>query len=179
LTTGLMGWPGLCKPMRPFMVGDIRFMFVYFHLDSCGIRILLLIIVFLIWDWKVLVGSMCVVLKLLFCVKSCSLWLYCWEGKIILTSCIILLRLVCTTWWWPKKWAETCSCLKHIVHNYSAIKFSCVLTNSYSILYCFENTTGMSHLKVKIFIFGLSKHYSYPWIATFVTIFHTLQKWRG
>jgi hypothetical protein len=30
------------------MVGADGFMFVYFHLDSCGIRILLLITVFLI-----------------------------------------------------------------------------------------------------------------------------------
>jgi hypothetical protein len=81
LTTGLMGWPGLCNLMRPFMVGADGFMFVYFHPYSCGIRILLLITVFLIWDWKVLVGSLCVVLKLLFCIKSCSLRLYCWDKE--------------------------------------------------------------------------------------------------
>ena len=76
LTTGLIGWSGLCILMSPFMVGADGFMFVYFHLDSWGIRVLLLAIVFLICAWKFLVGSLCEVCRLLFCMNFCSFWLY-------------------------------------------------------------------------------------------------------
>jgi hypothetical protein len=76
LTTGLIGCPDLCTFMRPFMEGAVGFIFVYFHLESCGIRVLLFCIVFLIWAWKFLVGSVLVDVKLLFCIKSFSFWSY-------------------------------------------------------------------------------------------------------
>jgi hypothetical protein len=47
LTTGLMGKLGLCILIRPFMVGADGFILTYFHLSSCGIKNLLLFIVFL------------------------------------------------------------------------------------------------------------------------------------
>jgi len=47
------------------MEGAKRFMLIYFHLASCGIRVLLSFIVFLIWAWKVLVGLVVAVWKLL------------------------------------------------------------------------------------------------------------------
>ena len=43
-----MGRLGLCILIGPLMVGADGFMLTYFHLDSCGIRALLLFIVFLI-----------------------------------------------------------------------------------------------------------------------------------
>ena len=38
-TTGLIGWPGLCIFISPFMEGAQGFMFVYFHLESFGMRV--------------------------------------------------------------------------------------------------------------------------------------------
>ena len=36
LTTGCMGYSGLCNLISPFMVGAVGFMFIYFHLVSGG-----------------------------------------------------------------------------------------------------------------------------------------------
>jgi hypothetical protein len=47
------------------MEGAEGFIFMYFHLWSLGIRVLLCFTVFLIWDWKGLVGSEVVLRKLL------------------------------------------------------------------------------------------------------------------
>jgi len=69
LTTGLMGCSGLCSLISPFMVGAVGFMFMYFHLVSGGMSVLLLFITFRIWDWKDLVGSCVVVWKLLASIK--------------------------------------------------------------------------------------------------------------
>lgn len=57
LTTGWMGCSGLCSLIRPLKEGAVGFMFLCFHLVSGGMSVLLLFIVFLIWDWKKLVGS--------------------------------------------------------------------------------------------------------------------------
>ena len=50
-TTGWMGWSGLCSFIRPLMVGAEGFTLMYFHLESCGMGVLLLCIVFRIWVW--------------------------------------------------------------------------------------------------------------------------------
>jgi hypothetical protein len=50
---GRIGWSGLCFFMKPFMVGAEGFTFTNFHLDSCGISVVLWFTVFLIWFWKV------------------------------------------------------------------------------------------------------------------------------
>jgi hypothetical protein len=76
-TMGRMGWSSLCIFINPLMVGADGFRLMYFHLESCGISVLLLLIVFLIRFWYVLVGSMDVVWKLFVCRKSCILDLYC------------------------------------------------------------------------------------------------------
>jgi hypothetical protein len=47
-TTGLMGCPGLCNFISPLMEGTEGFRFMYFHLLSFGISVLLCFIVFLI-----------------------------------------------------------------------------------------------------------------------------------
>ena len=63
--------------MRSFMVGAERYRFMYFHLESCGMSVLLwFIIVFLIWFWKVFVGSVLMVWKwfsgIKLCISSCN-----------------------------------------------------------------------------------------------------------
>ena len=47
-TIGRIGWLGLCIFMRPFMVRAEGFRFMYFHLESCGMSVLLWFIVILI-----------------------------------------------------------------------------------------------------------------------------------
>ena len=56
-TKGRIGWFGLCIFIRPFMVSADGFSFMYSHWEFCGMNILLLFIVFLIWFWKVFVGA--------------------------------------------------------------------------------------------------------------------------
>ena len=82
LTTGLMGCSGLCSLISAFMVGAVGFMFMYFHLVSGGMSVLLLFITFRIWDWKGLVGSCAVVWKLLASMKLLILESYCFMGRI-------------------------------------------------------------------------------------------------
>jgi hypothetical protein len=63
------------------MVGGEGFKLIYFHLISHGISVLLVFIVFLIWAWKVFVGSVVVVWKLF---SSRNFWIldsYCWIGR--------------------------------------------------------------------------------------------------
>jgi hypothetical protein len=63
--------------ISPLMEGAEGFMLIYFHLVSCGIRVLLSFTVFLIWAWKSLVVSMVAVRKLLLCNSESNLVLYC------------------------------------------------------------------------------------------------------
>jgi hypothetical protein len=57
-----IGWSGLCIFfIRPLMVSAEGFKLMYFHLKSCGISVLLLLIDVLIWVWYLLVGSVDVV----------------------------------------------------------------------------------------------------------------------
>ena len=69
------------------------FMFMYFHLESFGIRVLLSLIVCLLWVWNVLVGSVVVVRKLL-SMKFYILVSYCCVGSMImeflLSACVIM-----------------------------------------------------------------------------------------
>jgi len=82
LTTGRMGCSGLCSLISPFMVSAVGFMFMYFHLVSGGMSVLLLFITFQTWDWKVLVGSCVVVWNLLASMKLLILESYCFMGRI-------------------------------------------------------------------------------------------------
>ena len=75
-TTGRISWCGLCILISPLIEGAEGFMFVYFHLVSFGIRVLLSLIVCLIWVWNVLVGSAVAVRKLLLSMKFCILVSY-------------------------------------------------------------------------------------------------------
>jgi len=74
--TGRIGWTGLCIFISPLMEGAEGFMLMYFHLQSFGIRVVLSFIVFLIWVWNVLVGSVVAVWKLLLSMKFCTLVTY-------------------------------------------------------------------------------------------------------
>ena len=56
------------------MEGAEGFMFMYFHLLSFGIRIVLSFIICLFWVWNILVGSVVVVWKL--SMKFCILVSY-------------------------------------------------------------------------------------------------------
>jgi len=78
LTTGRMGWSGLCIFIRPLIEGADGFILMYFHLWSLEMRIGLRFIVVLTCVWKVLVGSTACIWKLLFCMKSCNLISYWW-----------------------------------------------------------------------------------------------------
>ena len=80
-TTGLMGCPGLCNFMSPLMEGAEGLRFVYFHLLSFGISVLLCFMVFLMSAWKELVGSLVMVVNVLLCRKSCILEWYCCVGS--------------------------------------------------------------------------------------------------
>jgi len=82
LTTGRMGCSGLCSLISPFMVSAVGFMFLYFHLVSGGMSVLLLFISIRTWDWKELVGSCVVVWNLLASMKSLILESYCFMGRI-------------------------------------------------------------------------------------------------
>ena len=72
-TTGLMGCPGLCNFISPLIERAEGFRFMYFHLLSLGISVLLCFVVFLISAWEELVGSLVVVMNLFPCRKSCKL----------------------------------------------------------------------------------------------------------
>jgi len=74
--TGQIGWSGLCILISPFMEGAEGFMFLYFHLESFGIRVVLPFIVCSIWVWNALVGSVVALRKLLSCMKFCILVSY-------------------------------------------------------------------------------------------------------
>ena len=71
-TTGRIGWSGLCILISPFMERAEVFMFLYFHLESFGIRVVLFFIVCSIWVWNILVGSVVAVRKLMFSMKFCN-----------------------------------------------------------------------------------------------------------
>ena len=58
------------------MEGVEGFMFLYFHLEPFGIRVVLSFNVCSIWVWNVLVGSVMAVWKLLFSMKYCILVSY-------------------------------------------------------------------------------------------------------
>jgi hypothetical protein len=58
--TGRIGWSGLCKPLLEGVEG---FMLMYFRLLSCGIWVLLSLIVFLTLVWNAFVGSLVFVWK--------------------------------------------------------------------------------------------------------------------
>ena len=85
------------------MDGAERFKLMYFHLFSHGISVTLVFTVFLIWAWKVLVGSMVEVRIFFSCRKFCILDSYCWMGRttkeLILSATVIIgllfLSLVC------------------------------------------------------------------------------------
>ena len=47
-TTGRIGWSGLCSLISSLMEGAEGFIFMYFHLESRGIRVLVSFIVCLI-----------------------------------------------------------------------------------------------------------------------------------
>jgi len=59
------------------MVGAEGFKLMYFHLKSCGISVLLLLIVVLIWVSHLLVGSVDVVWRLFVCRNERILDSYC------------------------------------------------------------------------------------------------------
>jgi hypothetical protein len=58
--------------MGPFMVGAEGFRFKYFHWESCGICVLLWVIVFLISFWKIFVGPVLLVWKWFPFLKFCT-----------------------------------------------------------------------------------------------------------
>ena len=66
---------GLCILIRRLMEGAEGFLFVYFHLETFGIRVLLSLTVCLIWASNVLEGSVVAVRKLL-SMKFCILVSY-------------------------------------------------------------------------------------------------------
>jgi hypothetical protein len=76
-----MGWSGLCSFIKPLMVGADGFMFMYFHLVSWGISVLLVCIVFWTDAWYVFVRSVGVIWKLFDCIKLSILESYCWVGR--------------------------------------------------------------------------------------------------
>ena len=49
ITTGRIGWSGLCILIGPLMEGAEGFMFLYFHLESFGIRVVLSFTVCSVW----------------------------------------------------------------------------------------------------------------------------------
>jgi len=55
LTTGRIGWSGLCSFIRPFIVAAGGFRFTYLHFECLGMRAVLWFMVFLTWFWKRLV----------------------------------------------------------------------------------------------------------------------------
>ena len=75
--TGWISESGLCTFISPLMAGAEGFMLMYFHLQSFGIRVVLSFIMFMIWVWNVLVGSVVAVWKLLLGIKFCILVSYC------------------------------------------------------------------------------------------------------
>jgi len=77
LTTGRIGWAGLCSFIRPFIVGAEGFRFTYLHFESLGMRVVLWFMVFQIWFWKLFVGLVVEVWKLFLSMKSCIFVLYC------------------------------------------------------------------------------------------------------
>jgi hypothetical protein len=76
LTTGRMGWSGLCNLIKPFMIGAEWFNFMSFHFELGGMRLGLWFIVFLIWFWKLLVGLDVEIWKFFLSMKSCILVSY-------------------------------------------------------------------------------------------------------
>jgi len=76
-TMSRMDWSGLCIFISPLMVGAEGVKLMYLHLKSCGLSVLLSLMIFLIWFWYVLVGSVDVVWKRLVCRKLCILDSYC------------------------------------------------------------------------------------------------------
>ena len=76
LTTGRMGCSGLCSLISTLMDGAVGFRFRYFHLVSEGMSVLLLLTIFLTWDWKDFVGSFVEVWKCLACINSSILFSY-------------------------------------------------------------------------------------------------------
>ena len=64
------------------MDGAVGFRFMYLHLASEGMSVLLLLTIFLTWDWKAFVGSLAEVLKWFVCMNSSILLSYCVVGKI-------------------------------------------------------------------------------------------------
>ena len=58
---GRIGCLGFCIFMRALILGTEGFRFMYFHLESCGLSVLLWFTVFLIRFWKIFVGSVLIV----------------------------------------------------------------------------------------------------------------------
>ena len=81
IDNGSDGLTGFMYFNKTFYGGCWRIHVCIFPSWFLWVRILLLFIVFLTWDWKVFVWSVWAVLKLLFCIKSCSLRMYFWVGR--------------------------------------------------------------------------------------------------
>jgi hypothetical protein len=89
-----MGCPCLCNFVGPLMEGAEGFKFMYIHLLSYGISVLLCFIMFLISAWNLLVVSLVVVMKLLFCRKSCILDSYCCVGRMTMEFPLFALAII-------------------------------------------------------------------------------------
>ena len=55
-TSGRIGCSGLCSLISALIDGAVGFKFKYFHLVSEWMSVLLLLMIFLTWDWKDFVG---------------------------------------------------------------------------------------------------------------------------
>jgi hypothetical protein len=85
-TTGLIGWSCLWIFIRPLREVTEVFILMYFHLLSLGIMVGLRFTVFLTWDWKVFMGSVGTMWKLLSNRKSVILLSYCGVGRMTIVS---------------------------------------------------------------------------------------------
>jgi hypothetical protein len=98
------------------MVGVDGFRFVYYHVEFEGTRSLLCFIVFRIWFWKVLMGSVSVLWNLFSFMKLCILESYCSVGRItrelpLSAFAIVALFLLSLDWMDFTVWVSRCVCL--------------------------------------------------------------------
>ena len=139
--TGRIGCCGLCILIRPLIEGAEGFMFVYFHLVSFGIRVLLSLIVCLTWTWNVLVGSAVAVRKLLLSMKFCILVSY-WRVGSMTMEFPLSARVIIALLSYSLVWTELITFVSGCVWWEGLCTISVLMQSATSFLYTSLSVVG-------------------------------------
>ena len=140
-TIGRIGWSGLYILIRLLIEGAEGFMFVYFHLVSFGIRVLLSLIVCPTWTWNVLVGSAVAVRNLLLSMKFCVLVSY-WRVGSMTMEFPLSARVIIALLSYSLVWTELITFVSGCVWWEGLCTISVLMQSATSFLYTSLSVVG-------------------------------------